>query len=66
MPDKKQINGLPFVRYEQDKKDNDLIVQEGKELEQLMRNRRSVREFSSEPIPKESIEVILAIASSAP
>jgi len=66
MADKKQINGLPFVRYEQDKKDNDQIVQEGKELEQLMRNRRSVREFSSEPIPKEVIQDILAIASSAP
>ncbi len=66
MADKQVINGLPYVRFEQEKKDDALIQAEGKALEQQMLKRRSVREFSSEPIPKEIIQELLAIAGSAP
>lgn len=66
MPDKKQIDGLPFVRYEHVSKDDATMLKEGKQLEQELQARRSVREFSSEPIPKEVIEYLVSIARSSP
>jgi len=66
MSEKKRINGLPFVRYEQDKKDDANMLSTAKTLEEKMQKRRSVRGFSSEPIPKQVIQDLISIASSAP
>lgn len=65
-PDEKIINGYPFLRYRQSEYNGDQMMQRSKEFYTFINQRRTVRDFSSRPIPKEVIQNILLTASSAP
>ena len=60
------INGFPFINYFKESFDNKEMQQRSFEWWQWMETRRSVRHFSSKPVPKEVIENIIRAASSAP
>jgi iodotyrosine deiodinase len=60
------INEYPFIRYQGEDHDPDEMVQRSKEFFEWLRERRSVRDFSNKPVPKEVIENIIKTACSAP
>ncbi len=62
----KIINGFPFIQYEAERLSADEIIQRSADFYQSINKRRSVRDFSNKPIPKEVIEHLLMAASSAP
>lgn len=64
--DTKLINGFPFVSYQKETFSEIEIVKRAKAFYEWMDKRRSVRDFSDKPIPKEVIESILLSASTAP
>lgn len=64
--DTKLINGFPFVSYQKETFSEIEIVKRTKAFYEWMDKRRSVRDFSDKPIPKEVIESILLSASTAP
>lgn len=64
--DTKLINGFPFVSYQKETYSEIEIVKRSKAFYEWMDKRRSVRDFSDKPIPKEVIESILLSASTAP
>jgi nitroreductase len=64
--EKKTIDGYPYVKYERDLYEKEELLERTKEFYEWMDTRRSVREFSSKPIPKEVMENILLSASTAP
>lgn len=65
-PDEKIINGYPFLRYRQSEYNGDQMMQRSKEFYTIINQRRTVRDFSSRPIPIAVIQNILLTASSAP
>jgi iodotyrosine deiodinase len=62
----KIINGYPFIPYSKESFDTDEMKIKAKSFYEWMDLRRTCREFSDQPIPKEVIEHILLTASSAP
>lgn len=61
-----ELEGCPHVRYYRELIDeNDMIDESGQFLEWI-NQRRTVRDFSDKPVPKEVIENILLSASTAP
>lgn len=64
--EKKTIDGYPYVKYERYHYEGEELIKRTKEFYEWMDTRRSVREFSSKPIPKEVMENILLSASTAP
>ena len=66
MPDKKEINGYPFISYSKKEISTFEIVESTKSFYQFMDTRRSIREFSNRAIEKEVIENIILTASTAP
>jgi nitroreductase len=56
----------PFAPLSYDRPDATVAVQRSREFLELMRRRRTVRAFSSEPIPMELIENAIATAATAP
>jgi nitroreductase len=60
------INGYPFVSYTKQSFDAEEMVQRSHNWWQWMEERRSVRNFSDRPVPKEVIENIIRAASTAP
>lgn len=61
----KMIDGYPFIRY-QGKADSEKMIALSNEFYNQMDMRRSVRDFSAKPVPKEVIEKIILTASTAP
>ncbi|MEE9364692.1 MAG: nitroreductase family protein [Cellulophaga sp.] len=61
-----KINGYEHVSYISESFDEAEIVSRSKSFYNWMDKRRSVREFSSQSIPKEVIENIIMTASTAP
>ncbi|MBX3097165.1 MAG: nitroreductase family protein [Fimbriimonadaceae bacterium] len=57
---------LPTVPYVQPRRSGEEIVAQLKVDYALAEARRTVREFSSEPVPKEAIETAIRIAGTAP
>lgn len=55
-----------FIPYAPDRPDTDEVVRRGREFESRMTVRRSVRHFSSDPVPREAIEIAIRTAASAP
>ncbi len=55
-----------FIPYSQARYSETEMQQRADSFHQLMASRRSVRNFSSEPVPKELIELAISTASSAP
>jgi len=56
----------PFVPYRWNRYSRSEMAKRAKEFLQAMETRRSVREFSSESVPRELIEVAVQTASTAP
>lgn len=66
MNEKKIINGFPFVSYTKTHLTEDATINKAKSFNSWMQERRTVRDFSTNPINKTVIEQIILTASSAP
>ncbi len=55
-----------FIEYQRPRVSPDDMIQRSKDLYDQMDQRRTVREFSSEPIPRKVIEQVIMAASTAP
>ncbi len=62
----KSFNGHPFIEYHQAEFSEEEMIKRSSEFYQRMNERRTVRDFSDRPIPKEVIELLILTASSAP
>ena len=62
----KIIDGYEFISYHPKRHTNDEILQRSREFYQWLDLRRTVRDFSDRPVPREAIENILKAASTAP
>jgi len=66
-PDRiRQLNGFPFRRYEREMPTQESLIARSKAFYDFMDTRRTVREFSDQPISREVIENLLMTASTAP
>jgi iodotyrosine deiodinase len=63
---KKMINGFPFVAYKSNYYNEKEMLEKSKTFYQQMDDRRSIRDFSSKPVPEEVIKNIVRTASTAP
>ncbi|MGB4843967.1 MAG: nitroreductase family protein [Ferruginibacter sp.] len=66
MKDIKLINGYPFVKFSRDTYNADEMKEKAESFTAWMDKRRTCRDFSDKPVPKEAIENILLAASTAP
>ncbi len=66
MAETKLINGYPFIAHHPQKISEEQSLHNSQKFLNNMLKRRSVRDFSSEPVLKEVIENILAAANTAP
>lgn len=57
---------FPFVPYTKETYSGDEMINRSHEFFEMMDSRRSVRDFSDEPVPREVIENIIKTASTAP
>ena len=62
----KLINGYPFVAYTSTNYTQQEMIERSDSFFQRMNTRRSCRDFSDKPVPKEVIENIIMTASAAP
>lgn len=66
MSNTKEINGFTHISYSRDSYSAEEMVQRTQDFYGWLDTRRSVRDFSDKPVPKEVIENILLAASTAP
>ncbi|RPD38900.1 nitroreductase family protein [Chitinophaga barathri] len=66
MPTQKIIDGFPFVDYTHDTYPPPDMIRRSHEMLHWMDKRRTVRDFSPNPVPREVIENILLSAGTAP
>lgn len=66
MENKKLINGHPFIKYSRDTYLPNEMLERTASFTDWMDKRRTCRDFSDRPIPKEVIEHIIMAASTAP
>jgi iodotyrosine deiodinase len=66
MEQKISINGHPYRSYSHDSFSGEEMIQRSREWRLWMERRRTVRDFSEEPIPLEVIESAIMAASTAP
>jgi iodotyrosine deiodinase len=62
----KMVSGYPFISYQREENSPEKMIALSNEFYNWMDQRRSVRDFSSRPVPKKVIEHILITASTAP
>jgi iodotyrosine deiodinase len=62
----KTINGYDFIEYKRETCSDEQLIEKSKSFLNWMDERRTVREFSTKPIPKQVIDTILLAASTAP
>jgi iodotyrosine deiodinase len=62
----KIIDGYPYIEYHCKQLNEDELSKRATSFYESMKTRRSVRHFSSRPIPKSVIETIIKTAASAP
>lgn len=60
------INGFPFVAYTSKQNSDEYAVEKSQSFFEQMDKRRSIRDFSDKPVPKEVIEHLIRTASTAP
>lgn len=60
------VNGFPFVSYSKETFDAEEMIKRSEEYYHWMDTRRSARDFSDKPVPKEVIDNIIRTASTAP
>jgi nitroreductase len=65
-PETKTINGFPFVRHVTETFSEQEVINRSKSFYEWMNQRRTVRDFSDKPIPKEVIDNLILTASTAP
>src|SRR5690606_26269991 len=65
-PETKTINGFPFVRHVTETFSEQEVINRSKSFCEWMNQRRTVRDFSDKPIPKEVIDNLILTASTAP
>ncbi len=65
-PKHKMINGYKHIAYQYDTPNQEELIQKSESFYQTLDQRRSVRDFSDTPVPKEVIENIIKAASTAP
>jgi iodotyrosine deiodinase len=66
METKKLIDGFPFVLHKKEGYNSKTMLEKSLHYYEFMNKRRTCRDFSNKPIPKEVIENILLTASTAP
>ncbi|NGY38468.1 nitroreductase family protein [Flavobacterium sp. XN-5] len=66
MPDKKIIEDYPYIRYSKATLSDEEMRERSQFFYEAMDSRRSVREFSDSPVPREVIENLIKTASTAP
>jgi len=66
MSTKRTVNGHPYIAYSQVRLSDEQMIKKSEDFKNLMANRRSVREFSTEPVPLSVLKNIIATAASAP
>lgn len=66
MESQKMINGYPFVAYSKPTYGEQELIERVRSYHEWMDQRRTVRDFSDKPIPKEVIEQLILTASTAP
>ena len=66
MPEKKHIEGHPYIAYSKPLLTNKDMLHRSKSFCDFMDTRRSVREFSNRAVPREIIENLIKTASTAP
>ncbi len=66
MQNTKIIDGYPFIRYKKETYAPDEMQKRSQDFYTWMDQRRTARDFSSRPVPREVIENIILTASSAP
>ena len=57
---------FPFLPYRPERYPEDEMIRRGREFYAELDRRRSVRHFSSDPVPREMIEIAIRTASTAP
>lgn len=62
----KDINGFPHVLYQHETLSPEVSVTKSKEFYDWIDSRRSVRDISDQPVPREVVENIVRSAASAP
>jgi len=55
-----------FIQYKQEQFPENIMLKRSREFYEFMNTRRTVREFSNKPVPKEIIENVIKTASTAP
>ena len=65
-PKVKEINGFEYMLYEKKTYDPVVALQHSREYYQWLDQRRTVRDFSNRPVPRELIENLILSASTAP
>lgn len=58
--------GYSHIPYEFERVPRDVMIRRGQEFFEDMNSRRSIRDFSSDPVPRELIEMAIRTASTAP
>ena len=66
MAEVKLINSHPFIRYKKETYEEDEMIRRSKLFYEWINKRRSIRDFSNKPVPKEVIENIVKTACDAP
>ena len=64
--DTKEVNGFTHVKYTGTQYTEDEVTSRSKDYYEYMDKRRTVREISNKPVPKEVIDNLIMTASSAP
>jgi iodotyrosine deiodinase len=62
----KLTGGFPFISYSKDRYQEKEMLQKSQRFYQWLNQRRSVRDFSSEPVPRAVMEQLIMAASAAP
>jgi iodotyrosine deiodinase len=60
------INGFRHILYQHQPLSENAILQKSQDFYRFLDSRRSIREFSDQPVPREVIENIIKTASTAP
>jgi len=63
---RKLISGYPFTAYKKESYTSDKMLERSQQFYDWMNERRTVRDFTDRPVPKQVIENIILTASSAP
>lgn len=66
MMETKTIDGYEFVRYRPEVFPPEEMLQRGRQFYEVINRRRTVRDFSDKPVPRELIDLAIRAASTAP